>query len=64
MPADPERQRALPDDPGVCPHCGDCAWRRNGTHPRHLPALGRLSGQRPRTFRELVVDLYVYSVSL
>ena len=23
--ADSERQRALPDDPGACPHCGTCA---------------------------------------
>ena len=46
MPADPERQRALPEDPGPCPHCGACAWRRNGTYPRHLVVLGRLSVQR------------------
>ena len=45
-PADPERQRALPDDPGACPHCGACAWRRNGTYPRHLVVLGRLCVQR------------------
>ena len=45
-PADPERQRALPDDPGACPHCGACAWRRNGTYPRHLVVLGRLCIQR------------------
>ena len=45
-PADPERQRALPDDPGACPHCGACAWRRNGTYPRHLVVLGRLCMQR------------------
>ena len=86
MPADPERQRALPADPGPCPHCGACAWRRNGTYPRHLVVLGRLSvqrwqckacggsasplppdaasRQRPRTFRELVADLYVSAVSL
>ena len=45
-PAHPERQRALPDDPGACPHCGACAWRRNGTYPRHLVVLGRLRIQR------------------
>ncbi len=45
-PAHPERQRALPDDPGSCPHCGACAWRRNGTYPRHLVVLGRLRVQR------------------
>ena len=45
-PADPERQRALPDDPGACPQCGACAWRRNGTYPRHLVVLGRLWVQR------------------
>ena len=86
VPADPERQRALPEDPGACPHGGARAWRRNGTYPRHLVVLGRLSvqrwqgkvcggsasplppdvtaRQRPQTFRELVADLYVYSVSL
>ncbi|MXZ42673.1 MAG: transposase family protein, partial [Caldilineaceae bacterium SB0666_bin_21] len=86
MSADPEGQRALPEDPGACPHCGASAWRRNGTYPRHLVVLGRLSvqrwqckvclgcvsplppdatsRQRPQTFRELVADLYVYSVSL
>ena len=46
VPADPERQRALPDDPGAGPHCGARAWRRNGTHPRHPVVLGRLSVQR------------------
>ena len=45
MPADPERQRALPEDPGPCPHCGAHAWRRNGTCSRHLVVLGRLSVQ-------------------
>ena len=25
MPTDPERQRALPEDPGAGPHCGTCA---------------------------------------
>ena len=45
-PADPERQRALPDNPGACPRCGACAWRRNGTYPRHLVILGRLRVQR------------------
>ena len=45
-PVDPERQRALPDDPGACPRCGACAWRRNGTYPRHLVVLGRLCVQR------------------
>ena len=86
LPADSERQRALPEDPGACPQCGACAWRRNGTYPRHLVVLGRLSvqrwqckacggsasplppdvnsRQRPQTFRALVADLYVYSVSL
>lgn len=86
MSADPERQRALPEAPGPCPHCGARAWRRNGTDPRPLVVLGRLSvprwqckacggrasplppdvtsRQRPQTFRELVADLYVYSVSL
>ena len=39
MPADPERQRALPEGP----HGGACAWRRNGTYPRNLVVLGRLS---------------------
>ncbi len=85
MPADPERQRALPEDPGPCPHCGARAWCRNGTYPRHLVVLGALavqrwqckaclgsasplppgvtSRQRPQTFRELVADLYVHSVS-
>ena len=84
-PVDPERQRALPDIPAACPHCGACAWRRNGTYPRDLVVLGRLqvqrwqckaclgsasplppgvtSRQRPQSFRELVTDLYVYSVS-
>ena len=46
MPADPERQRALPEDPGPCPHCGARAWRRNGTYPRHLVVLGVLNVQR------------------
>ena len=32
-PADPERQRALPDDPGAGPHGGACAWRHHGTSP-------------------------------
>ncbi len=45
-PATPERQRALPDAPAACPRCGACAWRRNGTHPRHLVVLGRLRVQR------------------
>ena len=45
-PADPERQRALPDAPGACPRCGARAWRRNGTYPRHLVVLGRLRIQR------------------
>ena len=49
-PADPERQRALPEDPGPCPHCGARAWRRNGTYPRHLVAhhLRRARPLRPR----------------
>ncbi len=46
MSADPEGQRALPEDPGACSHCGASAWRRNGTYPRHLVVLGRLSVQR------------------
>ena len=45
-PADPERQRALPDSPSACPHCGARAWRRNGTYPRELVVLGRLRVQR------------------
>ena len=45
-PADPERQRALPDSPSACPHCGARAWHRNGTHARHLVVLGRLRVQR------------------
>ena len=32
-PADPARQRALPDDPGAGPHGGACAWRHHGTLP-------------------------------
>ena len=78
-PADPEGQRALPDDPGAC------AWRRNGTYARDLVVLGRLqvqrwqckaclgstsplppgvtARQRPQAFRELVTAMYVYSVS-
>ncbi len=36
----------MPDDPGSCPHGGACAWRRNGTYPRHLIVLGRLRVQR------------------
>ena len=77
VPADPEHQQALPDDPG--------AWRCNGTYPRHLVVRGRLrilrwqckdcwgspsplppdvtSHPRPQTFRELVTDLYVHCVS-
>ena len=53
IPADPEHQRALPDDLG--------AWRRNGTHPRHLVVLSRLlvqHRQRQQTFRALMADLY------
>ena len=46
IPADPDRQRALPDTPSACPLCGACAQRRNGTHPRHLVVLGRLPIQR------------------
>ena len=45
-PADPERQRALPETPAACPHCGARAWRRNGTYARHLVVLGRLQVQR------------------
>ena len=45
-PADPEGQRALPDDPGACPQCGACAWRRHGTYARDLVVLGRLQVQR------------------
>ena len=45
-PAHPERQRALPDDPGTCRHYGACAWRRNGTYARDLVVLGRLCVQR------------------
>ena len=44
-PADPEGQRALPDNPGACPQCGACAWRRNGTYARDLVVLGRLQVQ-------------------
>ena len=46
IPADPERQRALPEPPTACPHCGACVWRRNGTYSRHLVVLGRLQVQR------------------
>ncbi|MXZ42676.1 MAG: hypothetical protein F4Z18_13130 [Caldilineaceae bacterium SB0666_bin_21] len=45
-PADPAGQRALPDNPGACPQCGACAWRRNGTYARDLVVLGRLQVQR------------------
>ncbi len=45
-PADPERQRALPETPAACPQCGACAWRRNGTYVRDLVVLGRLQVQR------------------
>ena len=38
----PNANGALPDSPAACLHCGACAWRRNGTHPRHLVVLGRL----------------------
>lgn len=49
-PAHPERQRALPNDPDTCPHCGACARHRNGTHPRGRPgavACPALAGQGP-----------------
>ena len=45
-PADPERQRALPETPAAGPQCGACAWRRNGTYARDLVVLGRLQVQR------------------
>ena len=36
MPADPERQRALPEDPGTCSHCGACCGPGSGTDSSNL----------------------------
>ena len=48
VPEDPARQLADPGPPEACPHCGRCAFWRNGSYERHLLLLGPCRVQRGR----------------